>query len=131
MPSARSHSARYAAAPQRVAPQRAPDGPRPGFAPRRVKSRAPLSRIRWDRATRVGLVVVVLLLGYLWISGLSSLYFHHTQAAQGLSQVRQLAAQNRVLLAEEKALHQRATIVADARKLGMVHRGEQSFVVTH
>lgn len=74
---------------------------------------------------------MVLLIGYLWITGLSSLVSHHAQAAQGLSQVRQLAAQNRALLAEEKALHQRATIVADARGLGMVHTGEQPFIITH
>jgi cell division protein FtsB len=131
MPPARSSSARSAAAPQRAVPRRSPSAPQPGFSPRRVKSRAPLSRIRWDRATRVGLVVVILLLGYLWISGLTSLCAHHTQAAQGLSQVRQLTAQNRALLAEERALHQRSTIVADARKLGMVHTGEQAFVLTH
>jgi cell division protein FtsB len=90
-----------------------------------------MSRIRWDRATRVGLVVVVALLAYLWISGLSSLISHHSQAAQGLSQVEQLSRQNAALVSEEKALHDRATIVADARKLGMVKAGEQSFIVTH
>ena len=90
-----------------------------------------MSRIRWDRATRVGLAVVVALLAYLWITGLSSLLSHHTQATQGLSQVQQLSRQNRALVAEEKALHARATIVADARKLGMVKAGEQSFIVTH
>jgi cell division protein FtsB len=90
-----------------------------------------MSRIRWDRATRVGLVVVVVLLGYLWITGLSSLFSHHAQATQGLSQVRQLAAQNKALVAEEKSLYQRGTIVGDARKLGMVDKGEQPFIVTH
>ena len=89
-----------------------------------------MSRIRWDRASRVGMVVVLLLLGYLCVTGISSLISHHAQAERGLRQVHQLASQNRALLAEEKALHQRATIVGAARKLGMVHKGEQSFIVT-
>jgi cell division protein FtsB len=90
-----------------------------------------LSRIRWDRASRVAMVVVLLTIGYLWITGISSLTSHHAQAERGLSQVHQLALENKSLLAEEKALHQRATIVATARKLGMVHTGEQPFVFTH
>ncbi len=131
MPPARSTAAR--SVPQRSpAPRRAPSGrPATGFQPRRVRPRGPLSRIRWDRAARAGMIVVLLIIGYLWITGISSLMSHHAQAERGLSQVHQLAAQNQALLAEEKALHQRATIVADARKLGMVHKGEQSFIVTH
>jgi cell division protein FtsB len=90
-----------------------------------------MSRIRWDHASRAGMIVVIMIIGYLAVTGISSLISHHAQAERGLSQVRQLAAENRSELAEEKALHQRATIVAAARKLGMVHTGEQSFIVTH
>jgi cell division protein FtsB len=76
------------------------------------------------------MVVVLLIIGYLWVTGLSSLASRHAQASRGLSQVHQLSTENKALIAEEKALHQRATIVAQARKLGMVDKGEQSFVVT-
>jgi cell division protein FtsB len=127
MPS-RSSAARSASAqPSRPgAPQ-----PRSGFHPRKVRSAGPLSRIRWDRASRVGLVVVVAIIAYLGISGLSSLISHHAQAAAGLAQVQRLSAEHHALVKEEKALHQKATILARARDLGMVKQGEQSFIVTH
>ena len=125
MPPARSSAARTA--PQRQRPQRAT----PGFQPRRVTSRAPLSRIRWDRASRVGMVAVLGVIAVLWISGISSLLGSHAQAERGLTQVRTLSAQRDKLLAEEKALGQKATILSQARSLGMVKKGEQSFIVTH
>lgn len=128
MAEARSNAAR--SAPQRSAPHRSSARPATGFQPRRVKSRAPLSRIRWDRASRVALVAVLVLIGYLWVSGISSLLRSHAQADRGLAQVRALAAVHHRLLAEERALHQRATILGVARTLGMVKKGEQAFILT-
>ena len=91
----------------------------------------PLSRIRWDRASRVALVATLALIGYLWISGIVALIGAHAQADRGLAQVHQLAAEQRALQAEARALHQRATILAQARSLGMIDQGEQSYIVTH
>jgi cell division protein FtsB len=128
MPSARSSAARSAP----IQPERRTAPQRPVTQPRGVKAHGgPLSRIRWDRASRVAMVVVLMIIGGLWISGISSLFSHHAQAERGLAQVHRLAAQNKALLAEEKALHQRATILDRARDLGMVQKGEQSFIVTH
>ncbi len=131
MPPARSNAARSAPrrqAPSRQAPQGRPSG---GFTPRKVRSRAPLSRIRWDRAQRVALIAVLVLIGYLGVSGVASLISSHAQAEAGLATVRRLAATNRHLRAEEKALHQKSTILSDARSLGMVKKGEQSFIVVN
>ncbi len=76
------------------------------------------------------MLVVVLIVGWLWVDGLSSLMSTHAQAESGLTQVRQLAAENHKLVAEQKSLSQLPTILSDARKLGMVKKGEQAFVVT-
>ncbi|HET9074633.1 MAG TPA: septum formation initiator family protein [Solirubrobacteraceae bacterium] len=135
MSPARSHASARASAGARSAPRTTPTRPgartTPGFQPRHVRSRAPLSRIRWDRAARAGMVAVLVLIGYLWISGIASLLHTRAQAERGLAQVHRLAVENRRLLAEEKALHQRGTILDQARSLGMVRQGEQSFILTH
>jgi len=52
-----------------------------------------------------------------------------SQAAQESSLVASLQRQHRQLAAQEKALHQPATIMRDARQLGMVRAGERSYVV--
>jgi cell division protein FtsB len=148
MPPARSSAARSSSA--RSSTRRATAGPSRGagagpsrgasaaasrsaqsFQPRRVRSRAPLSRIRWDRASRVVMLAVLLLVAWLWIDGISSLLRTHHQAVAGLAQVHRLAAENHRLVAEQKSLGQLSTILTDARKLGMVKKGEQAFVVTH
>jgi cell division protein FtsB len=136
MPPARSAvSTPRSGSARRASPAGSPSRPRnasaAGFAPRQVRSRAPLSRIRWDRAARGGLLAILALIAYLWITGVAGLLASHAQAERGLAQVRRLAAQNRTLLAEERSLSQRATILAQARQLGMVERGEQSFIITH
>ncbi len=77
----------------------------------------------------MGLVAVLVLIGYLWINGITGLLRTHAQAERGLAQVHRLAVENHALLAEERSLHLRATILKDARGLGMVKQGEQSFVV--
>jgi cell division protein FtsB len=76
-------------------------------------------------------VAVLVLIGYLWVSGISSLLHSHAQAERGLAQVRHLAATNRALIEQGKSLHQKATILDQARALGMVKQGEQPFIITH
>lgn len=66
------------------------------------------------------------------------LYVQHTlsylstrsQAQQQLAIVETLARQNRALVKEQKSLGDPATIVHDARVLGMVRPGERPYVIT-
>jgi hypothetical protein len=51
------------------------------------------------------------------------------QSAQESGLVSSLLSQHRHLVATEKALHQKATIMRDARQLGMVASGERPYVV--
>src|ERR1700721_3025530 len=125
MPPARSASA----APRR---SRATPGaaPRPRPRPRRVAQRGPRVRVRWDRAGRVSLLVVLAVVLGLYVQHALSYLSTRAQADRALATVHQLARDNRALEREQLALQQPATIIGDARALGMVKAGERSYVIT-
>lgn len=91
--------------------------------------RAPRLRVRWDRAGRVGLLVV--------LGVVVGLYFQHTlsylstraQASREEAIVTRLARENASLVRQQKALSDPATIVRDARALGMVRPNERPYVI--
>jgi cell division protein FtsB len=92
--------------------------------------RLPLSRVRWDRKLRTAMLVVLMLVGWIGVQGILNLLATHAQAEQQLSLVQSLARANRALEAQERQLSQPATIVRDARALGMVRSNEQAYVIT-
>lgn len=97
-------------------------------AARRAGRAAP--RIRWERVGRVVLLAVLaVVLGLYVQQGLAYLSVR-SQAGRQAALVRQLTRQNAQLLGEERSLNDPATIVQDARRLGMVKAGERPYVVT-
>lgn len=116
-------SARHATA----APRRNPRSQPP--RPRGVPLRQPLSRVRWDRAGRVALLVVLVVVVGLYVQHTLSYLSISSQASQQQAIVNQLARQNARLAAQQRSLNDPATIVQDARGLGMVRPGEQPYVV--
>jgi cell division protein FtsB len=125
MPAARTTTA--APRPRRSAPSH-----RAGAAARarRPSSRPTPLRIRWERVGRIVLLVVLaVVLGLYVQQGLAYLSVR-SQADQQAAIVEQLARQNRQLAREAKALNQPATIVREARELGMIKPGERPYVVT-
>ncbi len=86
--------------------------------------------MRWDRLGRVGLLVVLAVVAGLYVQQALAYFSVRAQADQQLSVVRSLTRQNAVLTQEEKALNDPATIVHEARVLGMVRPGERPYVVT-
>jgi cell division protein FtsB len=72
---------------------------------------------------------VFCLVGWIGLKAGLALISARSQAAQESGLVGSLQAQRRHLVAQEKALHQSATIMRDARQLGMVRSGERSYVV--
>lgn len=88
-----------------------------------------MSKIGWDRKFRIVMLVVVGMVCLLGLKAGLALMSAGAQAAQESSLVSSLLRQHRQLVAEERALHQKATIMRDARQLGMVADGERSFVV--
>jgi cell division protein FtsB len=128
MPSARHATAAARRSNADTAPRR---NPRP--SPSRLRGVSvppPLLRVRWDRAGRVGLLVVLTVVVGLYVQHTLSYLSVSSQASQQESIVDQLASQNRQLAAQQRSLNQPATIVRDARALGMIRPGERSYVIT-
>jgi cell division protein FtsB len=119
MPQARS----AAAVPRRHAKN-------PPLASQRVVVRAPSLRVRWDRVGRVGLLVVLAIVIGLYVQHTLSYFSTRSQADRQLAIVQQLRRENANLVRRQRALSDPATIVRDARALGMVHQGELPYVVT-
>ena len=88
-----------------------------------------MSKIGWDRKFRIVMLVVVGMVLLLGVKAGLALMAARAQAAQETSLVQSLEKQHRQLLAQERALHQKATIMRDARQLGMVAAGERPYVV--
>jgi cell division protein FtsB len=76
------------------------------------------------------MLLVLALVAYLGIKGMLTLLSTRSQAEQQQAIVRTLARQNRHLKQLQKSLTQPATIMRDARALGMVKAGERSYSVT-
>ena len=95
-----------------------------------MASRGLRGRVRWDRVGRVSLLVVVTVVAGLYVQrGLAYLSVH-AQANQQRAIVQQLTRSNASLRAQQRSLTDPATIVSDARALGMVRPGEHPYEVT-
>jgi cell division protein FtsB len=75
------------------------------------------------------MLFVLLVLLYLYISPVRSLFSAIHQSAAQRSALAALQRTNKQLLAERAALSDPSTIELDARKQGMVMPGEKEFVV--
>ncbi len=115
----------------RTAPRPKPRQPgRTQQRTRQAPRRAPQRRVRWDRLGRIALLIVLLVVfGVIVQDGINYLSTR-AQAAQQRAIVHRLSSENAQLLREQKALGDPATIVRDARALGMVRTGERPYVVT-
>ena len=112
---------------QRDGSERAAPGP---LLPRQLALRGPISRVRWDRLGRTALLCVFALVAVVGVEGVLSFLNARTQNQQQLAIVRSLARQNHGLEAQQRSLDSPATIVREARALGMVRAGERAYVVT-
>ena len=119
-----TRSARTAGAPS-GSPRRATRGP--AAAP---PLRLNLSKVKWDRKFRTVMLVVLGFVGWLGVQGATTLIATRGQAQAQQAIVHRLAAENRRLAAEQRSLTQSATIIRDARALGMVRTDERAYAVT-
>ncbi len=124
-------SARHSSAARReytdpsARPQRAPS-PRP----RPVTRQLPRSKVSWDRKFRMVMLVVVVLIGWMAVRAAIAMVATHAQAVAEIQQVQRYVREDHRLEREAKDLTQKRTIEQRARQLGMIKKGEQSFVVT-
>ena len=94
-----------------------------------VSQRLPRSKVGWDRKFRTVMVLVFCLVGWIGVKAGLAMYSARQQASAEGQTLQILKLQNRELRSREQALGQSATIVRDARHLGMVMAGERSYVV--
>ena len=132
-------SARPATAPPRRQSRTANPRPKPRPQPRttprtkprpRIASRGLRGRVRWDRVGRVSLLIVLTVVAGLYVQrGLAYLSVR-SQASQQKAIVQQLTRSNASLRAQQRSLGEPATILSDARALGMVRPGEHPYEIT-
>jgi cell division protein FtsB len=89
------------------------------------------SGIRWDRVARAALLGTLGVVLLLYISPLHRWITQRNLAAQETQQLSQLQQQNKQLRSHIALLHNPAALEAEARKIGMVRRGEREYVVQH
>ena len=116
-------SARSARAPRRAS------APRPRRRPRALAGGA--RGIRWDRVSRVALLMVLLGILVLYIGPARSYWSTVQEAKHRRAEVGRLKRENAKLRARRKALSNPAALEREARRLGMVRPGERSYVVKH
>ena len=97
---------------------------------RRERTQAPpAARIRWDRVGRVAMLLALVVLLYLAISPVRSLITDLHLSSQRRAQLATLERQADALEAQEHALELPSARAIQARNLGLVRRGERSYVL--
>jgi cell division protein FtsB len=128
MPPARSSSAH---AGRRTRP--AARGERPA-RPVRTRPRVlagGAAAIRWDRVSRVALLVVLLVLVYLYAGPARSYWDTVGEAKQRRAEVATLKRENARLRTRRDGLRSSSALEREARRLGMVKPGERPYLVEH
>jgi cell division protein FtsB len=95
----------------------------------RAKRPAGRSGIRWDRVARAALLGTLGIVLLLYISPLHRWVTQRSLASQQTQELQQLQKQNKQLRSHIKLLHDPTALEAEARKVGMVRRGEREYVV--
>ena len=85
--------------------------------------------IRWDRVGRVALLAVLGVILLLYVSPAKHWVEQSRTAAEHRAEVRQLQGENAQLERRVRALRRPDALEREARRLGMVRRGERAFVV--
>jgi cell division protein FtsB len=109
--------------------QRAAARKRQKTAGTRKRRPAGRSGIRWDRVARAALLTTLGVVLLLYISPLHRWITQRSLAAQQNRELHSLQQQNKDLRSHIRLLRDPSALEAEARKLGMVRRGERSFVV--
>jgi cell division protein FtsL len=98
--------------------------------PRAIGANAPIARIRWDRLGRAAMLCLLVALAYLYLSAGIRIYSTWRQARSENTQLATLEHEHLLLQREHESLGRRGTVEEEARRLDMMHAGEQTYVVT-
>jgi Septum formation initiator len=86
--------------------------------------------VRWDRLGRIAMLCVMVAIAYLYLSAGLRLFSAWGESKRDSAQVRVLEGQNRTLRQQHAALASPGMVQAQARRLGMIRRGEQAYIVS-
>jgi hypothetical protein len=86
--------------------------------------------VRWDRVGRFAMLFVLTVLLYLYVSAGIRMLSTWKQARSDRGAVSALQAEHGALVRERESLGRQGTIEGDARRLGMMKKGEQQYIVT-
>jgi len=96
----------------------------------RLARSATSGRVRWDRVGRLALLCVLVALVYLYVSAGFRMLSTWRQSRHDSAAVASMEHEHSRLLRQREALSGQAALEAQARKLGMMRKGEQPYVVT-
>lgn len=97
---------------------------------RPIVARSPVARVRWDRLGRIAMLCLLVALAYLYLSAGIRIFSTWRQARSDTAPVAALEREHALLQRQHEALGRRGTVEQEARRLGMMNAGEQSYVVT-
>jgi len=86
--------------------------------------------MRWDRLARAAMLCVLAALLYLYLGAGLQIFSSWHQARRDGSAVASLEAEHRALVRQHATLMKPETVELEARRLGMIKKGEQSYVIT-
>jgi cell division protein FtsB len=98
-------------------------------APRRPAPSRSTSGIRWDRVGRVGLLAVLGTIVLLYVSPAKHWIEQSRTAGEQNQELRDLTHENRDLRHRVHELRTPGALEGEARRLGMVRRGERAYVI--
>ena len=87
-------------------------------------------RVRWDRVGRLAMLCVLGALLCLYVSAGVRMFSTWRHAHSDSAAVAALEREHRLLLRQHEALGSRATLEAEARKLGMMKASERPYIVS-
>lgn len=89
-----------------------------------------MARVRWDRVGRIAMLCLLVALLYLYVSAGVHIYTTYRQARVDRAQLAALEHEHVQLVHQHEVLARRGTVEGEARRLGMMHAGEQPYVIT-
>ena len=99
-------------------------GPRPT-----ARSASGGGRIRWDRLGRIALLAMLGVILMLYVSPTKHWIEQSGTRSAQKTELQQLSADNATLKRKVRALRDPGTLEHEARRLGMVRRGERAYVI--
>jgi Septum formation initiator len=97
--------------------------------PRSVGAASPVARVRWDRLGRVAMLCLLVALAYLYLSAGIRIYSTYREAHGDSAQLVKLEREHTLLQRQHEALGRPGTVEEEARRLDMMHAGEQPYVI--